>query len=1071
MPPQFPSHIEQNIGRFTGRTWLLPHLLAWLNRPGERTFMLTGGPGSGKSMIMAWLAGAGPSPADAETAAQLAQVRAWVKAAHFCVAASGSTTPRALAQNTAKQLARSVPEFGSALAAILVDRVQFVATPQITTVETGGVVYGQYVELDLGDLSDEVSFDRALREPLEKLYEGGYRQPMLLLVDALDEALTYTGPTDIVRLLAKLTDLPPQVRFLVTTRPDPRVLKHFRAVEPFDLLMNAPTEVNDVRDYAYQRLHELDEDRRAALAWRIAQAAEDNFLYAHLVLEDLLPRLAEIADLATLPLPKRLSGVYHSFLNRELGADEDRWYGTFKPLLGLVAVAQGEGLSRALIERIMHKEVEQALRTCKQYLDGALPDGPFRPFHRSFTEFLLTDKDNDDYHIDAGQMHRQVADYYAAQPSPEPAKDATPWRKWDAYGVRYTPTHLADAAEKSAQPERHEQSERLVRLVVHDDFQETYKARVNDLAALQRDLEQALSAAADDDSPDALPLVVESALALVAFRRRELRPEPLFELARQGELDAAVRRLDLFDVDADWRQAAQLTLAWLATERQPDAARALRDRIQPTLAPYGPLAMLLGRLNNALDPGVALAKEWLPDAPPERIMQAMIARTGGTIAESELLAAQRAELVDIQGELLADGGFFAQHDGPLLVAFAAAHPQQGDQYLREYLSAHTNYNYVQYRNISLWYLLDAVLRHPDPGWVHAKAPELAAAALAGSTLEYQEALPLTVLGLQAVAGHPGALPALDALRDSTLAAVDELQPERGRADTWGSFNRRLGALAQVFSLLLDRQAEAATLLDRALHLPYGFAGFQSPACLTLAETIHICRPGNTPALQQALGAAHTAAHNIQDALFALRRTARFNALRGRWWSAGGYSFDQVAAAARHLRQEPTAAEFAALHRVGEPYEHRAGLDKLPIPGSMRQANTLRALAQVYERPLPEFERLNPAWAADQRLDPGTAVNVPDYPGLPALIAARLAAEALVAPVPSLSERVALIQSLAPVAAVNPTALDTVLARLLLVARPLMPSVLDAMQQLAERSRAENAPVGWALPAQLTPFPP
>ena len=53
-----------------------------------------------------------------------------------------------------------------------------------------------------------------------------------------------------------------------------------------------------------------------------------------------------------------------------------------------------------------------------------------------------------------------------------------------------------------------------------------------------------LEAAAGDDTPEALPLLVDSALSLVRFRRERLRPEPLFDLAAQGDIPGARQMLD-----------------------------------------------------------------------------------------------------------------------------------------------------------------------------------------------------------------------------------------------------------------------------------------------------------------------------------------------------------------------------------------------------------------------------------------------------------------------------------------------------------------------------------------------
>jgi hypothetical protein len=307
-------------------------------------------------------------------------------------------------------------------------------------VEPGGSVTGVYISrLDLGDLSDEFSFNQTLREPLKRLYEGGFNEPIVLLIDALDEALTYTGNINIVQLLAKLTDLPAAVRFLVTTRPDRRVLKHYSKVKPFDLIDDAPSEYDDVRTYGYERLADLPEEHRSRLAERISRAAQGNFLYAGLVIADLSGSLPEMPDLESLRLPKGLAGIYHDFLNRELGADEDRWFETFKPVLGLVAVAQGEGLSRAQIERIIGKDVDRVLRICRQYLEGQTPDGPFRPFHKSFADYLLEDKENHDYHIDAAGMHRQIADYYWDTYSDD-------WRNFkEDYGLNNLAVHLYES--------------------------------------------------------------------------------------------------------------------------------------------------------------------------------------------------------------------------------------------------------------------------------------------------------------------------------------------------------------------------------------------------------------------------------------------------------------------------------------------------------------------------------------------------------------------------------------------------------------------------------------------------
>jgi len=117
-------------------------------------------------MLVAWLAGAGPLPANPDAGARLDHVRAQVRAVHFCVAASGSIAPKALAENLAQQLTRTVAGFGEALAAILAPRVSIVVEQRVERVEGGSLTGVHINQLNLGGLSDEwVASMRPKRSP------------------------------------------------------------------------------------------------------------------------------------------------------------------------------------------------------------------------------------------------------------------------------------------------------------------------------------------------------------------------------------------------------------------------------------------------------------------------------------------------------------------------------------------------------------------------------------------------------------------------------------------------------------------------------------------------------------------------------------------------------------------------------------------------------------------------------------------------------------------------------------------------------------------------------------------
>ncbi|HNI20137.1 MAG TPA: hypothetical protein PLS35_15545, partial [Nitrospira sp.] len=98
---QVPKKVVDNIDQFHGREWLLPKVLEWWHKGKDRLFLLTGEPGTGKSMIIGWLGGFGNPPINVTPKAELAQVRTLIKAVHFCQAASRNVTPQAFADSMA----------------------------------------------------------------------------------------------------------------------------------------------------------------------------------------------------------------------------------------------------------------------------------------------------------------------------------------------------------------------------------------------------------------------------------------------------------------------------------------------------------------------------------------------------------------------------------------------------------------------------------------------------------------------------------------------------------------------------------------------------------------------------------------------------------------------------------------------------------------------------------------------------------------------------------------------------------------------------------------------------------
>ncbi len=692
--------------------------------------------------------------------------------------------------------------------------------------------------------------------------------------------------------------------------------------------------------------------------------------------------------------------------------------------------------------------------------EGPSGSESWRVVHRSFAEFLAEK-------VDLGTAHRAVAEHYLGLPVEE----------FDHYGLRHTPAHLAAAAATLEGPARHAWTEKLRSLVLGPGYQKRFLAELGDPSAFERLLGLALGTEAHDEQASPREMA-ELALRLVAYRKEQRQAQLIFDLARSGDIEAAERRLDLFtlEVDGAWYQALQLTIAWLCPAASRARARALRNRVQKALAlppARATLDLLLQRVNVTLD-DAPLPPLALPPAPAPQEAQAIVLRLSASSVNRSLMAGPDIELMNRREPVAGPRGYLAERDGPELVAAAVANPAFGEPLLQQYVSLHAAYGYREYRQGSLWTLLDAILRHPSQSWVEAWVTALAGAVLAPNRGEFREGLELAVRGLQTFAGEPGAMETLERRRADAVSASEAAvqapsmnlvgDPARERGDTWGTNRRRLAAMAETLSRLPGDPAEVRNLLTRALGLHWGFAGFNAPACLALADAIEVASPG-AGWVAQALAAARTSAHAIQDATFCLRTTARVAAMSTRWWGP----FD-VAGAASRLSQDASGPEFAAIHVIGQAYD-RDPLLTIPLGDAVLNAKTLVQLAEAYQRPFEEFQRLNadPPVEVNQVLAPGTTVNVPD-PGFPSLLAARLAARALSSPVLSPADRQRIVRILVPVAASDATALDAVLARLVLASGSLEPSQLAELLDLAMRNQADASPAV-ELMARLTTFVP
>ena len=861
-PIEINKIAEARAQGFTGRAWVLDHVLPWAYQGQARFFLLTGEPGSGKTALAAWLAGAGPDPVDPAERQRLGQARGLWDAAHFCIAPDhgGSLDPVNFARQLAQKLSARFPDYVNGVVLTDEERVRI---NQVVHENRGTVVgmqiQAQVVNLVVNPSNPLDTYNRVVRQPLSFLAQRYPGVRVFILVDALDEALAVPMP-NIVSLLAGSGDLPEGVRFLLTSRNDQRVWEQFPASERLDLSdpQHATANEADLRAYVRRRLGEMQAP--AALESDILAGAEGNFLYTQFVLDELKSGQRQAGG--PNKLPSGLFGLYREYLFRLVpemrsSGQGRRWTSEYQPLLGSVSVATPAAPRRLLPGwsglggKTGSRLVDIAQLT--EEIPGEL--GGVQLYHRSMADFLDTPDYEENrvtvgnyFHTPAFEQHGRIIRYY--QKAFQQA-----WNECDEYGLYRLGGHLCARVALAPDPAKRRQAVKvLYEHTLDDSFRRAQIETIGDVQAALDDLGMVVRIALQRQE-------WLRALQFAGIYRQTLRsgriPEGIFEAVDQGNFARARRRAAYFGISprprGRWAEVLQLYLAWEAAEqgRADEVGNLLEsaERLPPLWS--SPMAdALRARTARSLacrTPG-RTAQEWLTaivtnDGADALLAQYAEAQPPDPLKRDDLVAEMnrwldgyQALIEDQTQDLEAPMMYSLDVNlegfaGPLrdrLLPLAA--DPAGQQGIRRALDMLRNNAYARYRDIGLAAAGAACLAVPDPQFVRGCLRQILTTALRQETLVFALDLPAHLETEATRRNLPAATPGLAMLREYQAGAM-------GSADLWGSaLCAHSAAAAALF--WQGRSDEAWQELFHASAQQEGFAGLLSVGMLSLAVRCH-----------------------------------------------------------------------------------------------------------------------------------------------------------------------------------------------------------------------------------------
>lgn len=864
-----PPEIAERTKEFVGRDWVVDQVFDWLKTGTEQVFLLTGEPGSGKTALAAWLAGAGPAPQDVQMADKLEHVRSAWSAGHFCIGRTHgeSINPNRFASSLAQQLSR-IP--GYATAAVKAIDPEYNIHQEVPN-NWGEVIGIKTNTLIINGRHPDDVYDLAVRRPLETLLASQPSPRICIIVDALDEALLYNDEHTIVTLLAGSANLK-GVRFLLTCRSNERrVIDQFEGARLLDISSLGYTGNNrdDVQAYVLGRL--ADRTMAAGLpigssaqtiASQLVGAAEGNFLYVRFLLDEVQAGQRSLGDLAG--LPKGLYALYRTFLDRVIPDVKtqqfaETWENKYEPLLGSLSVAVPVAPNQ-LLPRWLHwdqGQLQARLDTVTQVVEHTEEyGGGCTLYHRSMAEFLASQSYEENknrrpnqYFTEPLRQHDRIAQYYLKAAQQTWKGD---WSKCDDYGLNQLVPHLCMRVTLAEEDDQASRADELYSVVLDDRFRGAKQQRCKDVSAPLPDLRSALEMALDRDD-------LVAALRCIAAYRQTVRSqsvtESIFHAVDQGDFREALKVADYYGPSPKprgrWARVLHFYLAWEAAEQGlADVARHAASAAA-SLAPLDQTHALYEKLSDSL--AVRAARRL---ARTGQDLSAHLSNlvTGRDVAdllrehqESMPLSNERQQVYTVQlnswlsrmeqlkaegSAEFASGALFlvpesvAAETASLRELLTALAPYPAGQTgIDQTLRANLTNPYPRYRDIALVPIGIATVYVPDTAWVRQRLRTILRTGLDSEGITFTFNLPAILL-MEAERRNIAA-PKLATYLDQAL----------NQDDRWGTQTRARSAHASA--LWWQGQLDSAfASLQKASQAPHTYAGYASLDLLLLANRCH-----------------------------------------------------------------------------------------------------------------------------------------------------------------------------------------------------------------------------------------
>jgi hypothetical protein len=226
-------------------------------------------------------------------------------------------------------------------------------------------------------------FDILFLRPLRRMNSD---RTHVFVIDALDELTTEQGALFLSLITDEFARLPKWFGLVVTSRPDPEVLRRMAPLEPLMLQADNRSNIEDLMQFTRDRLRQMGLSHSPAILDVLIKRSAGNILYLKQTLTEIQEGRLSIDD--TKAFPHGLTSVYARFFERQFN-DEARYRQHVRPLLELLT-AVNSSLPITLASTILEWD-EYELDDALAHLGGLFPveRETIRPFHKSIVDWIV----------------------------------------------------------------------------------------------------------------------------------------------------------------------------------------------------------------------------------------------------------------------------------------------------------------------------------------------------------------------------------------------------------------------------------------------------------------------------------------------------------------------------------------------------------------------------------------------------------------------------------------------------------------------------------------------------------